>query len=116
MINEGSGSDLTLDPCRPDDAAALIYTSGTTGRPKGVELTHSNLVWNALTMRDGMVDELISVGCLKTPVRSLAVLPWAHIYGQPSNSTACSRRPRGRALFRPDAPSMRPRRPPDVCG
>ena len=33
-------------------------------------------------MRDGMVDELISVGCLKTPVRSLAVLPWAHIYGQ----------------------------------
>ena len=36
LINEGSGSDLTLDPCRPDDAAALIYTSGTTGRPKGV--------------------------------------------------------------------------------
>ena len=60
----------------------MIYTSGTTGRPKGVELTHSNLVWNALTMRDGMVDELVSVGCLKTPVRSLAVLPWAHIYGQ----------------------------------
>ena len=29
----------------PDDLATLIYTSGTTGPPKGVELTHHNLVW-----------------------------------------------------------------------
>jgi len=81
-LEEGAASSVTGDPCRPADAAALIYTSGTTGKPKGVELTHSNLVWNALTMRDGMVDELLSVGCAKSPVRSLAVLPWAHIYGQ----------------------------------
>lgn len=27
-----------------DDAATLIYTSGTTGRPKGCQLTHSNLL------------------------------------------------------------------------
>ena len=32
---------------RPDDTAVLIYTSGTTGRPKGVELTHFNVLWNA---------------------------------------------------------------------
>ena len=82
LLEEGAAFSLTGDPCRPADAAALIYTSGTTGKPKGVELTHSNLVWNALTMRDGMVDELLSVGCAKSPVRSLAVLPWAHIYGQ----------------------------------
>jgi len=29
---------------RPDDSATLIYTSGSTGQPKGVELTHANLV------------------------------------------------------------------------
>jgi long-chain acyl-CoA synthetase len=29
---------------RPDDVATLIYTSGTTGPPKGVELTHANLL------------------------------------------------------------------------
>ena len=29
----------------PDDVATLIYTSGTTGPPKGVELSHHNLVW-----------------------------------------------------------------------
>jgi long-chain acyl-CoA synthetase len=31
---------------RPDDLAALVYTSGTTGKPKGVMLTHANVVSN----------------------------------------------------------------------
>jgi long-chain acyl-CoA synthetase len=31
----------------PDDTAVLLYTSGTTGKPKGAELTHSNLSRNA---------------------------------------------------------------------
>ncbi len=31
----------------PDDTAVIIYTSGTTGRPKGAELTHFNLLFNA---------------------------------------------------------------------
>jgi long-chain acyl-CoA synthetase len=32
------------------DTAVVLYTSGTTGRPKGAELTHSNLVHNALLL------------------------------------------------------------------
>ena len=31
------------------DTAVILYTSGTTGQPKGAELTHSNMVLNALT-------------------------------------------------------------------
>jgi long-chain acyl-CoA synthetase len=33
---------------QPDDLASIVYTSGTTGRPKGVMLTHRNMVSNAL--------------------------------------------------------------------
>lgn len=32
---------------KPDDLATIVYTSGTTGHPKGVMLTHRNILWNA---------------------------------------------------------------------
>ncbi|HMI93413.1 MAG TPA: AMP-binding protein, partial [Polyangiales bacterium] len=56
-----------------DDIAKLIYTSGTTGTPKGVCLTHRNLAAN--------VSGVLEVAPVQEGDRSLAFLPWAHVFG-----------------------------------
>ncbi len=60
---------------RPSELCTIIYTSGTTGNPKGVELSHENVVSNLRGLDFLWQDEL------STNV-SLAFLPWAHVYGQ----------------------------------
>jgi long-chain acyl-CoA synthetase len=40
---------------KPDDTAVILYTSGTTGHPKGAELTHMNMLLNAMASRDMFV-------------------------------------------------------------
>jgi long-chain acyl-CoA synthetase len=41
------GDSIKKYDCRPDDLATIVYTSGTTGHPKGVMLSHRNILWNA---------------------------------------------------------------------
>lgn len=69
------------DSFNPDenDIATIIYTSGTTGNPKGVELTHGNIVDNIKGIQKSFPDfEKIS----NEKDRSISFLPWAHCYGQ----------------------------------
>jgi len=58
---------------KPDTLATLIYTSGTTGRPKGVMLSHENIVFNAKASSERVPVE-------KGNSRCLSFLPLCHIY------------------------------------
>ncbi|UJP65937.1 AMP-dependent synthetase/ligase [Mongoliitalea daihaiensis] len=55
------------------DLFTIIYTSGTTGRPKGVMLTHANVIHNLHAVEDRIVVE-------KGIGKSLSFLPLCHIY------------------------------------
>jgi long-chain acyl-CoA synthetase len=59
---------------RPDDLATILYTSGTTGEPKGVMLSHANLVSNAAAMVKRFCN---SGGDLR-----LSLLPWSHVFAR----------------------------------
>src|SRR5258708_18680263 len=49
--------DLEGVSLSPDDTAVVLYTSGTTGKPKGVVLTHRNVVSNAVSGRETVSGE-----------------------------------------------------------
>lgn len=52
-VDEGPYWD-SLNALRPEGLGTLIYTSGTTGHPKGVMLSHHNLVWTARQLVDSV--------------------------------------------------------------
>ena len=62
-------------PVTADDLAVLLYTGGTTGEPKGVMLSHRNLVANAIQTRAWFAD------LREGQERFLGVLPFSHSYG-----------------------------------
>jgi long-chain acyl-CoA synthetase len=63
--------ESTWRAVQPDDVATLIYTSGTTGNPKGVETTHTNLLFEAFA-----VEAVLGV---EFGDRITSFLPSAHI-------------------------------------
>ncbi len=63
--------ESTWRAVQPDDVITLIYTSGTTGAPKGVEMTHTNLLFEAASL-----DAVLGV---RFGDRTTSYLPSAHI-------------------------------------
>jgi acyl-CoA synthetase (AMP-forming)/AMP-acid ligase II len=71
LMTEGPPPGVIIDP--REDLVALPYSSGTTARPKGVMLTHHNLVAN--------VCQCLGVDSVDEEEVVIAVLPFFHIYG-----------------------------------
>jgi acyl-CoA synthetase (AMP-forming)/AMP-acid ligase II len=72
LANGDTPPPVDIDPAT--DLVSMPYSSGTTGLPKGVMLTHRNLVANLAQCRPVLVSE--------EGDRLIAVLPFFHIYGQ----------------------------------
>jgi fatty-acyl-CoA synthase len=74
LLNETPGTSLPaiqLDPVQ--DLFTILYTSGTTGQPKGVMLTHYNLVTNAIMLAEGLEST--------EEDRYLVAVPLFHVFG-----------------------------------
>ncbi|MFT3927603.1 MAG: long-chain fatty acid--CoA ligase [Myxococcales bacterium] len=74
LTERALSSELPVQRLDPKDLCTLIYTSGTSGRPKGVQLSHANVV--------AVLNDLRRIFPVNSSDRSLAFLPWAHAFGQ----------------------------------
>ena len=72
LVDIGSGSSFEAVECSKDNLATLIYTSGTTGRPKGVMLSHGNLLHQVNNLAVGVQPNIGDI--------VLSILPTWHSY------------------------------------
>ena len=71
LAADPDGISARVAAIRPEDPVTLLYTSGTTGNPKGVLLTHHNVLYE--------VAAAVSTGSVAAEVRWVSYLPLAHI-------------------------------------
>ena len=77
-------TDVDTQPTAPDDTAVILYTSGTTGQAKGAELTHLNMLINAMIVRE------ITLPIIGGAVENITAvtLPLFHATGQTAQMNA----------------------------
>src|SRR5262245_26401047 len=79
QLAESGANGFQTRKRRLDDTAVILYTSGTTGHPKGAELTHENMLLNAIASRDMYLPALTGGGHQEV---ALVTLPLFHSTAQ----------------------------------
>ena len=100
------GDDSADTPVAPDDLATLVYTSGTTDRPKGVMLSHRNIL--------SAVDSVLTLVPARTDDLFISYLPLSHVleltmgYYVPMKAGSCIAFARGVHELTEDLQTIRP--------
>ena len=76
-------SSLPLDPepVGREDPLEIVFTSGTTAQPKGVVITHGNVLANVAPLQD-QINPYLKYERFVHPIRFLNLLPLSHVFGQ----------------------------------
>jgi long-chain acyl-CoA synthetase len=76
-------SPAMLDPEKigPNDPLQIVFTSGTTAEPKGVVITHSNVLANVTPLEE-QIRPYLKYERYVHPIRFLNLLPLSHVFGQ----------------------------------
>lgn len=80
-IAHHSSKPYPITDDRYDDTVEIVFTSGTTAEPKGVLITHRNLMAN-LTPLEREIKLYLKWERLVHPIRFLNILPLSHVFGQ----------------------------------
>lgn len=80
VLAQGS-SVLGFRPAALDQLAEILFTSGATGEPKGVTITHRNILANLKPIDQGIEKYRRYMGPFQ-PIRFLNLLPLSHMFGQ----------------------------------
>jgi long-chain acyl-CoA synthetase len=80
-VSAASFGELTPVQARADTLAEIIFTSGATAEPKGVVLTHGNILANIVPV-ENEVHKYRKYGKPFFPIRFLNLLPLSHMFGQ----------------------------------
>jgi long-chain acyl-CoA synthetase len=80
-VAERSAERFRPAQIQPSDPLEIVFTSGTTAEPKGVVLTHANVVGN-LAPLETEIRKYLKYERLVHPIRFLNLLPLSHVFGQ----------------------------------
>ncbi len=78
---DGSAETASDDSLGRDDVVQIVFTSGTTAEPRGVVITHGNVLANIAPFEEQM-QPYLKYERLVHPLRFLNLLPLSHVFGQ----------------------------------